>query len=308
MFTMRFRSRPRPIPMAPLIGPSQWPMKTILILIVALGLPGLAWAQSPNPEVPRPLWEIGIGAIGRVSADYPGAEDLNWTVTPIPYVRYRGRLLELGGDDAVRFIPIQTVNFELGFSLDSSARVANRVTSLGASLPDLDRLFEFGPEFTWSLVENTTLLGISVPGQIDAILQTRGVFSFDDTINYEGAVFRPALRYRVYGAVRPGSRIQGSIGPIFATEGVQDVYYEVASKPGEPGYDASGGYLGTELRGAIRLPVTKRTQVIGGAAVSYLGGAENTDSPAMLTDWDATVFLGVTVSILQSSRTTLRDR
>lgn len=285
-------------------------MKKIHLVVAALmGLALPATAQTADPQVPRPLWEIGAGTLGRVSSAYPGASDASFTGSVIPYLRFRGKLLELGGEDAVRVTPIRTERFELGISLDSSQRVANRVTSLGAALPDLDRLVEIGPELGFILSEDGRALGIPVKGRLEAILQTRAVVSIADwDMDYEGAVVRPALRYRVYGTIQPGSRVQASIGPIFATEGVQDNYYEIAASGSDKGYDAKGGYMGTELRGAMRVPLGSRWQVIGGAGVSYLGGAVNVDSPAMDNRWDATAFLGFTYSLIQSDRTTFRDR
>ncbi|WP_172330903.1 MipA/OmpV family protein [Mangrovicoccus sp. HB161399] len=284
----------------------------IFAISAALGLlSGAASAQVSDPAEPTlPLWELGLGGVGRVSTDYPGADSYNLRFNPVPYVKYRGRFVELGGDEALRLIPIRTERFELGFGLDSSARVANRVTAVGNVVPDVDALAEFGPEFIWRAVEPGGLAGGRLPGQLELVLQTRGVFSVNGLtdIGYEGSLVRPAVRYRQFGMLRPGSRIQVGIGPLFVTEGVQEEYYEVAASDGEPGYDASGGYLGTEARAAIRFPLTERITLFGGMTATWLGGSVNHGSPLMKSDWDGAAYFGVTYSIFQSKRRTTRDR
>lgn len=280
----------------------------VLAAAAAVLLPLQAAPQSRPPEVDLPRWEIGIGAIARVATEYPGAEHYRTSLTPIPYLKYRGRFLELGGDQTFRLVPFRTDSFELGFSFDGSSRVDNRESAPGTVQPDLDALVEFGPEFIFRLAERPALVGDRAGGRLEAVLQTRGVFSIRKGVSYEGAVIRPALRYRQNGALRPGSRLQASIGPVFATEGVQDKYYEVAPGSDDPGYDAAGGFLGTEMRAAIRYPLTSRLNAIGGFAATYLGGGVNSGSPLRKSDWDAAVFLGLTVSLYRSKARGVRDR
>lgn len=302
--------------------------RSALILCAALGLvPSEGLAQTgpsagvlSGPLIGRemgqgaaqtgtlPLWEIGLGAIGRMATEYPGADSYKATLRPIPHIKYRGKFLELGGDDALRIVPFRTERFEFGLSFDSSSRVVNRVTPLGNVLPDLGALLEAGPELIFRLADQPLVFGHELPGRIEALLQIRGVFSFDDDLAWEGTLYRPALRYRQYGMFGTGSRIQASIGPIFTTQGLQDAYYGVDDSDNEPGYDASSGYLGTELRSSMRYPVTPRVQVTGGLAVTYLGGGVNHDSPLVKSDWDGAIFLGITYSLFQSRQRTLRDR
>ena len=278
-----------------------------VVLGVILLLPSPK-VEADEPSVPLPLWEIGVGAVARMSTAYPGAESNSTSLTPLPYLKYRGRFIELGGDETLRLVPFRTDRFELGLSFDGSSRVDNRETALGGEQPDLNALMELGPEFIFRVAERPAFAGSDNTGRIELVFQTRGVFSVDDGVRYEGALIRPALRYRQNGTMRPGSRLQASIGPIFATEGVQDVFYESAPGPGERGFDASGGYLGTELKAAIRYPLTSRLQAVSGFALSYLGGSVNENSPLMRSNWDATVFLGFTVSLFQSEARASRDR
>ncbi|MGB0661723.1 MAG: MipA/OmpV family protein [Mangrovicoccus sp.] len=277
-------------------------MRSLLAALTLLSLPQAVLGQSADPQYAFPLWELGLGAVGRVASDYPGADDYSTSASPIPYIRYRGKILELGGEDALRLNAVRGERFRLGFSLDSSKRVAGRVSALGNLLPDLDRLVEFGPELSYRLADQSALFAKTGSGRLDMLLQWRGVFAIDGfQPDYEGSVMRPALRYSEYGSLSPGSRIRLGIGPIFATKGVQGFYYD------EDGFEADGGYLGLETRLAIRYPVTPRWQIIGGISGTYLGGSTNRDSTLMASDWDATAFIGVTYAIFQSKTKTFRD-
>lgn len=274
-------------------------MRYVTWTAAALGL-GLSAAGAQEARLP--VWELGVGAVARVQTDYPGADDYAARIAPVPYLKYRGKVLEIGGEEALRVVPIRTDRFELGLSFDSSARVENRVTTVGSALPELDRAVEAGPELIFRLVDQPALFGLQLSGHIEALLQTRGVFSIGKDIDWQGTLYRPAIRYREYGTLGPGSRIQVSLGPIWTTGGLQAFYYET------PDYEARSGYLGTEARGAVRFPITERLQAFGGISVTYLGGAANADSPLMKTDWDGALFVGLRYSFWQSAQRTTRDR
>ncbi|KAK0329718.1 hypothetical protein LTR94_035612, partial [Friedmanniomyces endolithicus] len=55
-----------------------------------------ASAQSPElapASAGLPLWEFGVGAFGLTAPAYPGADDRNNRVLPVPYLLYRGEVL-----------------------------------------------------------------------------------------------------------------------------------------------------------------------------------------------------------------------
>jgi hypothetical protein len=268
--------------------------------MAAMAFAGGPLTAQDAPDLP--LWELGIGAVARGGADYPGASEYSFGGALFPYVSYRGRLLELGGDETVRLVPFSNDRFEIGVSFDSSSSVDSQDNSLRVDLPDLDALAEFGPEFTYRFAERPAIAGGGT-GRFEVSLQTRGVFSVGSDIDHIGTLVRPALRYRQNGALKPGSRISASIGPIFASEGVHDFFYAV---PGT--YDARGGYLGTEIKVSLRYPLNDRARFIAGAGVTVLGGAANRDSPLFDDEVNASAFVGVTYSLFQSKRRTTRDR
>lgn len=252
-----------------------------------------------------PLWELGIGSAAGGGADYLGANSYSASGAVFPYITYRGRLFEFGGDQTFRLVPFRSERFEVGISLDASSAVDSSDNALRGSLPDptdLDALVEVGPEFNYRLAERPALFGDG-SGRFEVSLQTRGVFSVGDDVDHVGTLVRPAVRYRQNGALKPGSRISASIGPVFATQGLHDYFYSV---PGT--YQARGGYLGTEITLSGRYPINDRLRLIAGGGLTILTGAANADSPLHADDVNASAFVGVTYSLYQSKRRTTRDR
>lgn len=265
-------------------------------------------ANAQSPELP--LWELGVGAVGRVSPEYPGASEYSGGGTVYPYLTYRGRLFEFGGDATFRLVPFRSDRLEFGITVDGSSAVDSGDNALRGALPDLDALVEFGPEVSYRLTERPALIGDGT-GRFEFSLQTRGVFSIDsDTwdIDRVGALVRPAIRYRQNGSLKPGSRITASLGPVFASEGVHDFFYAVPTGGSLPAFDARGGYLGTELTLSARYPLTDRMRLVGGVGMTLLHGAANEASPLFEDKVNASAFFGMTYSLYQSERKTTRDR
>ena len=278
-----------------------------LLCAILVGLCTPAFAQDA-PQLP--LWELGIGTVGRASAEYPGASEYTGSGTVYPYLTYRGRLIEFGGDATFRLIPIRTERLEFGVSIDGSSAVDSGDNALRGALPDLDALVEFGPDIGYRLSEGPAVFGTGT-GRLEASLQARGVFSIDSDdfdVDRVGALVRPALRYRQNGSLKPGSRITATIGPVFATEGVHDFFYAVPSGGTLAPYDARGGYLGTEVTLSARYPLTDRLRLVGGVGVTLLHGAANEASPLFEDKVNGSAFFGLTYSFYQSKRRTARDR
>ncbi|MEV8468246.1 MipA/OmpV family protein [Fluviibacterium sp. DFM31] len=279
--------------------------------ILAAAVGGAAQAQTQydedNGRLELPLWELGIGLTGRQTAEYPGASDYATRVVAFPYIAYRGKFLEIGEQDTLRFIPFQTERFELAFSFDGNSAVERRSTELHGALPDLDALVEFGPEFIWRAAEIDPVFGDRTLGRVELALQTRGAFSVGWPPEYEGFVVRPVLRYRQNGALKPGSRVEAAIGPLFGTQGINEYFYAVDDSNGD-GYKASHGYMGTEITASIRYPVSRRVRLIGGVGLGILSGAVSEDSPLFESNFNASGYIGFTASIFQSKRQALKDR
>ena len=82
-----------------------------------------------------------------------------------------------------------------------------------------------------------------------------------------------------------------------------DYFYRVEgqyARPGRPGYDATGGYLGTRLQFSHRRPVTERISVVAGGRVENFSGATHAGSPLYRREWNVTLVGGVSISLYRS--------
>lgn len=94
-------------------------------------------------------------------------------------------------------------------------------------------------------------------------------------------------------------------GPIFATERLQDYFYQVDPRfagPGRAAYDAQGGYIGTEVFVGTFYKATKHLTLFAGTQLGVYAGAENADSPLFREDLTAGLLAGFTWSLWQSDQ------
>ncbi|MEO0913488.1 MAG: MipA/OmpV family protein [Pseudomonadota bacterium] len=275
-------------------------MRFLVPFFLAALLPNAAMAE----EETLPLWELRAGGFGLYAPDYPASGNYSFNGLAFPNIQYRGDFLRLGGQAAARVVPIDNPRFEVGVSVDGSFSANSDDNPLREGMPDLGFLFEVGPEL---IIRGPEFQAGRGAGTLDFALQGRAVFSadFDEGIAYEGLVLEPIARFRIDGILGEGSRLSGSIGPIFATEGLHDYFYEVApefARPGRPAFDAQSGYLGTEASIGLSYPVTERFRVFGSVGLGYYGGAANTGSPLYEDDLNAFAFLGASFTLFQSER------
>lgn len=254
----------------------------------------------------KPLWEAGLGGISVFAPDYPAAAESSLNGLPIPYAIYRGDIFRLEEDGGARIVPIDTKRFELGLSADAAFGADSDDNDAREGLPDLDTLFQLGPELIIRGPRFETE-GRS-PGQLDLALGGRVVFSVDvggTEVDYRGLVFQPLIRYRQPGLIGQRSFFTASVGPIFATERLHDYFYEVDpafALVDRPAFDSEAGYLGTELSISVGHEITERLRSFTGTEIGFYRGAANEDSPLHEDDLTAALFFGFAYSFFQSDR------
>ncbi|MEL6678669.1 MAG: MipA/OmpV family protein [Pseudomonadota bacterium] len=281
----------------------------LALCLAALLSPSLALAQETEE---KPLWELGVGAFAVNAPDYPASGNRSTNGLPVPIVIYRGDILRVGEDDAVRVVPVEDDLFELSLSAGASFPASSEGNPIREGMPDLDFLFELGPEV---IIHGPTLETENFgTGKLELALQLRAVLSADfeqgDFVP-RGYVFEPELSYTQRGLFGPRSRLSASVGPIFATEELQDYFYEVEpqfARPGRPAFDAEAGYLGTRAGLGLGYDVTDRFTLFGGVGVGVYEGAANQDSALFEEPVTTSVFLGFTYTFYKSTRTVTRPR
>lgn len=269
-------------------------------------------AQSDSGRDQLPLWELRLGASGLAAPDYPGSDHYQIRGVGAPLFVYRGERIRIGGDEpnaAARAIAIQQRTFELDLSVDAAYGADSSENDARAGMPDLDTQLEIGPQLTINLQDT----GWTHEGRrrLRLLLPVRHVGATDFK-NYEelGYIFQPALTYR---RQFPGERTMSfstTFALTFASEGVQDYYYQVDpafATPVRPAYDADGGYLGAHLQFSGRTEIFENTHLFVTYRMRSLDGAANQESPLHRENLTHALSLSLVWTAMRSNRPA-RDR
>lgn len=262
--------------------------------LLATAVPALA------QDLRRPLFEAGVFGGGGSLPDYPAAGQNHLRPLVLPYVIYRGEVLR-SDDRGLRGRLYRTEDLEFNLSFNGALGSASRDNRARQGMPDLDYLGEVGPALRWVAWRDGARRRVTLEAPI------RAVFSTDATqVHFRGVTLAPELAFEQTGLVRPGDRARIGIGPVFGSGRYMDYFYRVEgqySRPGRPGYDAAGGYLGTRLQFSYRVPVSDRISLGAGGRLENFSGATNADSPLFRREFNATVLGGLSVSLYRSDAT-----
>ncbi|WP_111641395.1 MipA/OmpV family protein [Marinimicrobium alkaliphilum] len=241
-------------------------MRALLFLLtLALGAAAMAAEQIEQ------TLELGIG-IGGVSApDYRGSREYRHTLSPIPYLVYRGRFFQ-ADRDGLRGEFLRHDLYELNISASATLTPESHRNPLREGMPSIYSTLEIGPALnvnvTGQLLEEGWMLSLPV----HAVIQVGGR---PDPV---GWVAHPQLVYRWPFAK---SALTYRTGLYFADRHYHRHYYAVAEEfatDERPEYNVGGGYSGW----SHQLVLSRRTENWWyGAYVRYenLSGAVFIDSP-----------------------------
>jgi outer membrane protein len=196
----------------------------------ALGPAGPAHAEE------APLWELGAG-IGVLSLPhYRGSDQSYLWWLPVPYVVYRGDLLQADRDGA-RARLLDTANNELNMSFNASAPTRSEDNRARQGMPDLAPTVEVGP--VWNHI-----LAKSEGSRLDLRLPLRAVFSVESPPRHVGWISAPHINLdQTLGSWDLGLLA----GPLFGDRRYHRYYYGVSDSqatPDRPAYEPRGGYAG----------------------------------------------------------------
>ena len=280
----------------------RWLTVTLASAALLPGLTSTEWrAHAEQAEAPSaktaPLWEIGIAGGVLYGADYPAADEQSLRGLGLPYVVYRGDVFRLGDDSLARGLIIDEDFLEIDISVDASFDVDSDDNLARRGMPDLDYLFEVGPQAIFDL-------GTVAGGKVTLGVPARAVFSTDfRRIDYRGIIVDPELTYERQGLFGTRTGFSASLGVAYAQERLQDYFYEVDPEfriAGRPVHDATGGYLGTKLTIGLAYPISDRLVIYTGSQLSFHGNAANTDSPLNRDRFNWAIGSGLTLSLYES--------
>jgi len=217
----------------------------IIFLIAISNLQAIGYSEE------LPLWELGFGIAALNLPDYRGSDERHFYFLPLPYLIYRGKFLKVDKDGIYGDL-FKSDRINLDLSLSAGVPVKSNGNAARSGMPDLDPTFGIGPSLGIQLYSNDTKDRV-----LSFRLSARADFATDlSQFRSVGWIINPYLNFNVR---KRGSGNRWNIGillgPLFATEGSHDYYYEVPSKfstPSRPAFDARGGYSGARLAMAIR--------------------------------------------------------
>ncbi len=247
--------------------------------LVALILCLSAAAKADKGDF-EPLWEAGIGTGFYGGSSYPGSDDTTSQALAVPYVIYRGERLSIGEEGGVRALAYADERVEFDLSLGASLDADSEDDADRAGMPDLDFLFEIGPQVIFHAARHDYQ---NWRGQFDIKLRARSVVATDFAgFDPMGFVIEPAFVYEMKSRLDNRLEWQFDIEILYGTEKLNDYFYQVDAAYAtaqRPVFDAKAGYIGTELGIGMAYPLSDRVQLYGGFDIEFYSGAANADSP-----------------------------
>jgi hypothetical protein len=226
----------------------------------------------------------------------------------LPYIVYRGDVLRIGDGGAARAVASENGNYELSLSFAAAFDSESEGNELREGMPDLDFIFEVGPQLVFNLQKFE--FSDTSRSEIQLALQTRAAFSTDfGGVDHHGYVFEPMLRYRHYGAFHPQLEATVSLKPLWATRDVHGYFFDVShefSQLDRSTYRARGGYFGTGLNFSGTWYISNKARMFASIQTSFHHGAANIRSPLFENKFNAGFGLGLIWSLRESEQKVMR--
>lgn len=271
------------------------PMTSLVTLALLWGCMSASQAQQAD-EPARPLWEAGVAVLGLNMPDYPAAGRNRWRAAVAPVVVYRGSRWRID-NEGVRGKLIDTGR--LSIDVSGAAAFNARQNPAREGMPPLDYTFELGPQIIYRMP-------MGARQQISAHLKARAVVSTNGRRTHaRGAVIEPELRWQRRGWPDGASQVQLSAQATWASEALQDYFYQVDPEFGtatRPAYDAQGGYFGSAFRAGLSRRLNATTVLNFSANISHHGGAANEASPLFQRRTTSGLFAAVVWTPWRSAR------
>ena len=261
-----------------------------ILLLAALTAWGATGAAAQDQASHDGMVEYGFIAGGLSYPPYPGATGQKNRFLILPYLKYNSQRFSIGNGSIAAVHLSETSRTRLDISIAGSFDASSAGVPARVGMPDLDYIFEAGPVVEYQM---GTFLGATA----EARLPLRAVFTTNlKTLKGIGATFSPQLRLTWTLNKETRTEVEATLQPVFATEGVQDYFYQVDPAYvtlSRPAYNALGGYMGTELVVKLSHSISPTLRVYGYAKIGMNGGAVNRTSP--LFGSNRTVTLGIAV-------------
>jgi outer membrane protein len=277
-------------------------LKIVVCLLLSLLATRLNAEEVADEYLPG-LWGIRLVAFGQNFPAYPSSSDQNLTILPIPYPVYRGKFLSFGEDleDIANGQLLSTKRVNLSIGLSASFPESSDNLSGRTGMPDLDFLIEAGPEIAVALKG-----GPDDDRELLLSLQLRGAVSMDGLdASGRGFVFNPELEYLARDFLDSKTELRFRISPTWGTSDYMDFFYGVGPEfatPDRPSFNASSGYVNTEILVGLNRKITDRLEFRGSIRLWVNKGATNAASPLYQQDFGHGIRLALFWTAWESKR------
>jgi len=170
-------------------------------------------------------------------------------------------------------------------------------------MPDLDFLFEIGPQLEVRLRDDIIDGGSRIQSRFTSEIRAVFVTDFQD-VGRQGLVAEAGFDINLRNVKGSGIDVGAAIDVTFANEELQDYFYEVQPQfatPTRPVFDARGGFLESKLSLGMGFRPRKNMAIFLGASTGLYSGAANEDSPLFETTTQTGFAIGFVWSLLRSS-------
>ena len=190
----------------------------------------------------RPLWELGAGGAVISFPDYRGSNKQRSYLLPVPYVVYRGDVLQVDRDK-VRGLLFKTERVELDVSVNGSVPVRSGDNPARQGMPDLDPTLEIGPSLNVLLVQDPQGYNLALKLPVRAVIAS-------DFRSMQSAGYLAHPQFNLDVRAGQGWKLGFVAGVLFGDRWYHDYFYGVAppyASPGRAAYAAHGGYSGAQF-------------------------------------------------------------
>lgn len=268
-----------------------------IILVSLLSFSQYVHADQDVTGRHLPRVEFGAALLNFHLPDYPGADESQYRVLPVPYFIYRGEIFRADREGGYRSRFLSFDKFEFDLSASASFPTDAEDNKAREGMPDLDWLGEIGPRLKYHAFKTPII-------KVDFELPIRYVFSTDlNHFDSRGYTMSPELAFQHRALFDIKGFFNAALTGTWATEPLMDYFYEV--DPSEVStrrhkYDGLGGFLGLNARLSFVRPFTNNLVMFVGVSRNFFALAKNRASPLMRDIETESYFLGFAWSIYQS--------
>lgn len=263
----------------------------------------LASTPAMAAELTEPLWEAGIGGGGFSGPTYPGADDATTQALFVPFIIYRGEVFSIGEESGARALAFANEKFEFDISLGASLAADTSEDADRQGMPDLDFLFEIGPQVIYHAAKLEHQNWVS---HFDMKLRARAVIGTDfGSFTDQGYIIEPALVYELKSKQNSQLELQLDLEMISGSERLNEYFYNVDPAyvtDTRAAYQAKAGYIGTELGVSLSYPVRDNFRIFAGFDAEFYSGNANEDSPLFIEDTAFSGGIGLVYTFYQSTQ------